>query len=407
MRLELRIMDRRSPARLTAIVLALGLAACGRGEQAAPGGSMAYVGHEGERDTPVLAAAYPGLIGTRLDDCQTCHRGGEVVRAGGKRVMLSPCNFCHLVPFPDERIVEGAPEDFAATLNAFGRDYLDAGRDGAALAAIAERDSDGDGAANGAEIAALRYPGDPGSRPGQAQAPVCTFSRGDLEKLPRHEQVVLMNSHTQAMDEYVHYRGVRLIDLLIAAGADLDRATSITLIAPDGFAWDLSVEQAREAFPPGRFFGDLGPEGFADPKQGFVRYPPEALLPETAADGGEIPGEAWAMIADGRNGAALSVGHLDPERGSLEGEGPFRGVVPQSRPGAPDRGSSISPSGYGDGHDYDDEKDHNAGACTRGLVAVRVNPLPEGTEEFDWKNGGWALIERGELIVYGAGITEP
>ena len=64
------------------------------------------------------------------------------------------------------------------------------------------------------------------------------------------------------------------------------------------------------------------------------------------------------------------------------------------------------PSEFGeDGYDYDDEKDHNAGLCVRGLVAVRVNPMPEGYEEFDWKNGGYSLLEKSQIIVYGAGIT--
>ena len=98
--------------------------------------------------------------------------------------------------------------------------------------------------------------------------------------------------------------------------------------------------------------------------------------------------------------------NLDPISGRMNGEGPYRLVVPQSVPGAPDRGSKYSPSGYEDGHDYDDSKDHNAGLCVRGIVAVRVNPIPDGYEEFDWKNGGWALIERGEIIVYGVGITD-
>jgi hypothetical protein len=89
----------------------------------------------------------------------------------------------------------------------------------------------------------------------------------------------------------------------------------------------------------------------------------------------------------------------------LNGEGPYRVVVPQSRPGAPDRGSSF-PTDHNDGWDYDSGKDHNAGLCVRGVVAIRINPLPAGYEEFDWKNGGWALIEKRQLLVYGAGVTE-
>ena len=40
----------------------------------------------------------------------------------------------------------------------------------------------------------------------------------------------------------------------------------------------------------------------------------------------------------------------------------------------------------------------------RGVVAIRVNPMPEGYEEFDHMNGGWAYVDAKELIVYGKGI---
>ena len=41
----------------------------------------------------------------------------------------------------------------------------------------------------------------------------------------------------------------------------------------------------------------------------------------------------------------------------------------------------------------------------RGVMAVRVNPLPEGTEDFDTHYGGWAYIESESVVVYGFGIT--
>ena len=45
-----------------------------------------------------------------------------------------------------------------------------------------------------------------------------------------------------------------------------------------------------------------------------------------------------------------------------------------------------------------------AAANTLAPVAIRVNPLPEGYEEFDWKNGGFSLLEKRQLLIYGAGI---
>lgn len=91
--------------------------------------------------------------------------------------------------------------------------------------------------------------------------------------------------------------------------------------------------------------------------------------------------------------------YLDPVSGRIEGEGPLRIVVPQVTPGAPDRGSSYSPSNCGDGFDYDQTKDHNAGSMVRAVVALRINPMPARVEEFDHMNGGWAYVDAGQLVV--------
>ena len=47
--------------------------------------------------------------------------------------------------------------------------------------------------------------------------------------------------------------------------------------------------------------------------------------------------------------------------------------------------------------------DHNAGACVRGACVLRVNPLPAGVEEYDWKNG-WPLIADRTIMIYGHGV---
>jgi hypothetical protein len=80
-------------------------------------------------------------------------------------------------------------------------------------------------------------------------------------------------------------------------------------------------------------------------------------------------------------------------------------VVPQSTPGSPDRGSQYSPTTCGDAWDYDSSKDHNAGAMVRGVIAIRVNPLPAGVEDFDYRNGGWAYVDAAQLLVYGFGVS--
>jgi hypothetical protein len=47
--------------------------------------------------------------------------------------------------------------------------------------------------------------------------------------------------------------------------------------------------------------------------------------------------------------------------------------------------------------------DHNAGASIRGACVIRVNPMPEGYEEYDWKNG-WPLIEGRQIVIFGKGV---
>lgn len=72
-------------------------------------------------------------------------------------------------------------------------------------------------------------------------------------------------------------------------------------------------------------------------------------------------------------------------------------------PGRPDR--SVKSDKYGDGWDYRDTLDHNAGFCVRGAVAVRINPMPAGYEEFDWKNG-WPLVTERRLVIFGKGVSQ-
>lgn len=373
--------------------------------------SRSYKGHENEADGDHLVRAFPWIAGTRLDDCQTCHTTGKVtkaVRGEPVDVELNPCSFCHLIPFPDRDVQAGAPAGYEETLNPFGLAYRDGGRDADALSETAAEDSDGDGFANLAELESLRYPGDASSRPGQPTAPLRSLTREQLERLPRHEQFCLLNSHKQQFDTYATFAGVRVVDILQAAGADLNAATGVTVIAPDGFAVDLPLENVLHEFPAGIYFAGLDPGSFRNPSQGIARVPPPEMMPAGLRDGEEIPGEQWIMIALAEDGSPLPACRLDPLSGKLNGAGPYRLIVPQGLlggPGAPDRGSKVSPSGFDDGYDFDPDKDHNAGLCTRGVVAIRVNPLPEGCEEFDWKNGGFSLLESGQLIVYGAGVA--
>ena len=386
-----------------ALALALLGAGCSRGGGEAVS-SRAYRGHESDRDVTSFVRAYPGAAGSRLDDCQTCHRGGVFTASdGGRTVPKNPCDYCHLVRHPAEGFAEPMPADYRATLNAYGLAYLAGGRDRAAVRALDGADSDGDGAANGVEIAALRYPGDPASRPGQPAAPLRTYTMDQLRALPAHTDFVLVNASRQANDYYASYRGVRLRDLLIAAGVNPDDPLfeGVTAIAPDGYLKDLGAREINAPFPRAVFHGGLD-SATLGAECGFVRYP--APLPAGVADGAPIPGEQWLLVGWERDGGPMDAASLDPATGRIRGEGPLRVVVPQSRPGAPDRGSGTDPLACGGAHPYEPDADHNADPMVRGVIALRVNPLPAGVEDFDHRNGGWAFVENARLVVYGFGV---
>jgi len=211
----------------------------------------------------------------------------------------------------------------------------------------------------------------------------------------------LANSHKQQYDFYATYKGVRVRDLLESVGVNLAVISGITVIAADGYMKDFDVAAVTGQYPDGLYHSGLGPEALGA-QQGFVLYP--SSMPTGLVDGGPIPGDQWLMMAYERDGVAISDSYLDPASGKIEGEGPFRIVVPQSIPGSPDRGSTYSPSGFSDGWDYDDAKDHNAGLMVRGVIAIRVNPLPDGYEAFDHMNGGWAYVDAGQLVIFGQGV---
>lgn len=365
--------------------------------------SRAYKGHENDTDMTYFINVYDNAWATRLDDCQTCHRGGEL-DSNGKTVFKNACDTCHLVIHPDESLTGAVPVTYADTLNPYGKAYLDAGRTKAALEAIAGADSDGDGATNAAEIADLKYPGDPASKPGQVTAPVRAFSWEQLTAMDKHAQFMLSNSTKQQYDTYATYAGVKLLDLLVAAGVDPNDAaiTGLTVIAPDGYMTDVGMSAIKAAAPAGLFYGGLDTATLGT-ECGFVEYPD--VLPAGVSGGAALPDEPWTLLAWERDGGIMDASVLDPVSGKIDGEGPLRLVVPQVTPGKPDRGSKYSPTTCNDGYDFDEAADHNAGFMVRGVVAIRVNPLPAGVEDFDAHNGGWAYIDAKQVLVYGHGVV--
>ena len=358
--------------------------------------SRAYTGHETDSDANNFASAYPSIIGTRLDDCQTCHRAG--IQGTDTAQVYNGCGYCHLIPFPEKGYSTGVPKNFGDTLNAYGRAYDHAGRTKAALRAIENRDTDGDGYTNREEIADLRYPGDAASKPGQPLAPFFSMEWDSIVTLPAHKQSLLINTNKQQFDDYVLFSGVKVKEVLDAAGVDLEGATGITVFAPDGYSQDFSLEEVLYEFPRGTFYHV--PE-FDDPEQRFVTYP--SPLPKGWKDGEKIPDPLWLMIAHSREGEILPPAQYEADTGRLSGAGPYRVIAPQNQPGRPDRGSKSKR--YNDRWDYDESLDHNAGKGVRGVCVIRINPVPEGYEEYDWRNG-WSLVQDKKIVIYGHSVEE-
>jgi hypothetical protein len=360
----------------------------------------AYAGHENDQDIKNFIGQYPKAMGTRLDDCQTCHRSG--IAGTDTEREYSPCGYCHILQYPNPKYGTGVPKTYEDSLNSYGLAYKRAGRTREALAAIAESDSDGDSFANSREIGEQRYPGDGASRPGQPLASTVILDWKDIRKLPRKTQFILMNASSEPLDDYVSYSGVRVKDLLEAAHIDLKGAVGITVFAPDGYSINYSMEDITAEFPKPYYYA--APGAIKDQEKMLVNYP--RSIPTGVVDGKEIPMAPSLLLAFEREGKPLE--NAQYEKGRLKGEGPYRLVLPQrdvkgdaSNPGRPDR--SVKSKTFGDGWDYDKALDHNAGSCVRGATGIRVNPMPAGFEEYDWKNG-WPLVGAKQIVIFGRGI---
>ena len=131
------MMKRKSKAGLVvgALILAvLGLfMACGSGGDGVIISSRAYKGHENDVDINNLCRAYTSIVGTRLDDCHSCHMG----EMEGDTQVGNACDYCHML------MIDETGHTFDETLNAFGADYNEAGKSISAIVGIRWDDSDG------------------------------------------------------------------------------------------------------------------------------------------------------------------------------------------------------------------------------------------------------------------------
>lgn len=357
--------------------------------------------HAGEADAPNFLAVYPDKAGTKLDNCALCHCGGM---QGKKK--LGSCQWCHYKYGYDQS------GDILATLNTYGRAYLDSGRTTAALQAIQDLDSDSDGYSNLAEIQACRYPGDPADDPSKVPAPFRVYTKAQLAAMPQHTQFLLMNT-SKSGDFYAAYGGVSMKALLDDAGITSD-ASNIQVFAPDGWAQfhPLEYDPAPNMYhvygtmpgqsyqyPPATYFYDVQADIATNPATGWCDYSAPSCSGRNHGDPITVTDGLMAILALSRDGADLTPGVLNPQN-KLDGEGPFRVVVPQTVVGPPDQ-ASTSPA-----QDvlwpYNASWDHNAGACSRTATIIKVEPLPAGTTDIDVLEAGWAYVDQAKIVVYGA-----
>jgi hypothetical protein len=351
----------------------------------------AYKGHADDRDIAAVLTAYPEAKGTPLDACATCHTTGPVKdnAATGKTRIENHCDYCHTI------FVHGK-QTAKDTLNRYGLAYLAAGRGAAAVRALGATDSDGDGIANDAEFKAGTNPGDATNSPLAALAPAKTVDVEALRALvPVVDQTIFVNStKSRSGDSYSDYRGLVLWDVLNAVGA-VESFDSVDVLSVDGYEHTFSAAELKKAWPQGAPVTGLGRQELGG--CGWVTYGAGRLEP-----GKPLP-EVRIMLALEENGQVMERARVDPESGRLLGKSP-RTVAPQFAIAPPDLSQTADASCTAkvpDLNRFHEEYDHNAGAGSSAVVAVRVRPLPKGTRDIDWLSTAARTLEKGQIVFFG------
>lgn len=353
----------------------------------------AYKGHADDHDPNALLAAYPALKDTPMDSCATCHRNGSVPVAGqpGVKRYENNCDYCHAV------YVYGKG-DVKDTLNAYGKNYLTAGRSLAAVKAMAKEDADKDGFSNEEEFLKGTNPGDPSSAPNKPIAPSKMLTGTEIRSMvPVIEEVVFLNTtKSKAGDSYNSYRGTSLFDLLKAIGIS-PSAQSVDLISLDGYEKSFTLDELKKSWPQGVPVLGLSKKELGD--CGWVSYNVAGL------DATKPLPNARIMLAFEENSRKLAPAKVDPENGRIMGTGPMRMMVPQSPISPPDLPESSDkacsekvPAIYHFQNNYG----HNGGQSSFSIVAVRVNPLPKGSRDFEWEKIRYQNITNEKIVFFGA-----
>jgi hypothetical protein len=387
-------------ARIVSIILAAAVSLLG-----ATSAQCAYH-HEGEKDADKFLQAYPAKAGTKLDNCNLCHSGGSYVNSKGKTVGVGSCQWCHQTYGYDGA---GVIEE---TINSYGAAYRNAGRNAEAVTGIDGLDSDGDGYLNSAEIAQGAFPGDADDHPGLIPAPYRIYTLDQLEALGSHTQFMLMNT-SRSGDFYAQYTGVPLKNLLDDAGI-LANATGIWVYAPDGWGQSHPLEYNADLdqyhiygnetgqsyqYPPATYYYDLQADVDLNPDFGWCDYSAPSCAGRSHGDTIPVSEGLKAILAYKREGAYLDRGVLNEEN-KLDGEGPFRLVVPQKYVGPPDQSSRSDEQAVLWPYDFD--LDHNAGSCSRSATMIKVEPLPQGMTDIDILEAGWGYVDQRKIVIYGS-----
>ena len=347
--------------------------------------------HQGERDSANFLKVHPDKVGGKLDHCALCHSGGQLEKNGAK-VILGSCQWCHFKYGYDRK------GPLTETLNAYGRDYLKRGRDAAAVTAVAALDSDNDGFRNRDEIAADRFPGNANDDPKKTTAPFRVYTREQLEALPQHSQFLLQTA-SKSSDEYAEFSGVPMEALMRDAGI-LASATGITVFAPDGWSQYHPLHPLdNPAMYP--VFGTY-PEAeyhFSPKAASWCDYDAPSCAGRKTGETIKVPGGLRMLLALKREGKPLFPAVFSKDN-KLDGEGPYRVIVPQKTPSPPDQSSKANDQDVL--WPYRANWDHNAGSSTRSVTIIRVEPLPPGTTDIDTAEVDWRYIDEGKIVIYGA-----
>lgn len=352
--------------------------------------------HMGEKDSAEFLKVYPDKKNTKLDSCALCHAGGQYKNSSNATTSMGSCQWCHYKYGYDGK---GSIKE---TLNPYGNDYLLNGRSAESVSVIASKDSDSDGYSNKTEIEAARFPGNKEDDPIKKIAPLRVYTRSQLESLPQHTQFLLMNA-SKSEDFYAEYKGVTLETLLKDAGI-LKGATGIRIYSPDGWSQyhPLHADPDPSLY---HVFGDYPAALYQYDSQadkangGWCNYSSPLCKNFGNKNPINIPGGLKLLLAYKRDGKTLDQGVLT-QSNKLDGEGPYRVIVPQKTSSPPDQGSIAALQNVI--WPYKTGWDHNAGSSTRTATIIKVEPLPEGTTDVDLMEEGWEYVDQAKIIIYGA-----